>query len=573
MDTDVYKTVIKKDKVYNKHRRGGALGPPAKEKGQSVKILLLGLSTRRGRRPLQANRIFTDSPFLMLSKSSHNLHSTIYKFLLTKKSLYGILKKIAGRTDIMKKILCLILSLLIVLSVTVPVMADDEIKVKIDGEQITFDVAPQIINDRTMVPLRAIFEALGATVDWNGETRTVTSTRNDTTISLTIDSATMTVNGEDRALDSPACLINDRTLVPVRAISEAFGTTVDWIGEERTVLITTDGIVEPIVCTWADNKTAAVSVTIDDGVYDSAIIYNDLQKKYGIRSTQFIITKGLNDEFGSKNLYYVDGWNEIFKQGYMDVGNHSYSHAIKYSTDTYTEEELAHDIITSQEELKEVFADHDVISFATPWGQNPQNVITELKKSHYANRGAGGGVISNGKKISNMYKLPSVTVQFGTPLEDLNGYVDEVVSTGGWYIPLLHGIGADTSSAESYASNINTIEEHFKYIKEKSDAGDVWSGSFNDVVKYIYERNSAKVEVVSSAEDSITINVTDTMEDNEIFDYPLTIKVNVPKEWSEKAQITQGKTTKDVKVVDEDGKKFVYVNVIPDGGEAVIIVK
>lgn len=478
------------------------------------------------------------------------------------------IEEIAERTDIMKKTLCLILSLMLIICAVVPVMADDEIKVKIDGEQIAFDVAPQIINDRTMVPLRAIFEALGATVDWNGDTRTVTSTKDDTTISLTIDSATMSVNGEDIALDSPACIINDRTLVPVRAISEAFGTTVDWIGEEKTVLITTDGIVEPIICTWADNKAAAVSVTIDDGVYDSALQYNELQKKYGIRSTQFIITSGL---YGSSRT--PDEWINIFEEGYMDVGNHSYSHKIKYSTDTYTEEELAHDIITSQEDLQKYFADYDVISFATPWGQNPNNVITELKKSHYANRGAGGGVISNGKKITNMYKLPSVTVQYGTPLESLNGYVDEVISSEGWYIPLLHGIGTDGSAEESYASNINTIEEHFKYIKEKSDEGKVWSGSFNDVVKYIYERNSAKVEVVSLAEDSITINVTDTMEDNEIFDYPLTVKVNVPKEWSENAQITQGKTTKDIKVTDENGKKFVYVNVIPDGGEAVIKVK
>lgn len=75
-----------------------------------------------------------------------------------------------------------------------------------------------------MVPLRAIFEALGATVDWNDATQTVTSTKGNTTISLTINNPTMYVNGTSVALDSPACLVGARTLVPVRAISEAFGT-------------------------------------------------------------------------------------------------------------------------------------------------------------------------------------------------------------------------------------------------------------------------------------------------------------------------------------------------------------
>jgi len=118
-----------------------------------------------------------------------------------------------------------------------PVMANANIKVKLGGELIKFDVKPQLINDRTMVPLRAIFEALGAKVEWNGETQTVTATKKDTTISLTINDATMLVNGEAVTLDSPACLVDGRTLVPVRAVSEAFNLKVDWSGNTNTVMI------------------------------------------------------------------------------------------------------------------------------------------------------------------------------------------------------------------------------------------------------------------------------------------------------------------------------------------------
>ena len=139
----------------------------------------------------------------------------------------------------MKKIISTLLIITLILSLNISVFANDEITVKLNGSEISFDVPPQLINNRTMVPLRAIFEALGATVDWNNETQTVTSTKDNATISLTIDSPTMYVNGVAVTIDSPACLISGRTLVPVRAISEAFGIIVEWDGDTKTVIITT----------------------------------------------------------------------------------------------------------------------------------------------------------------------------------------------------------------------------------------------------------------------------------------------------------------------------------------------
>lgn len=118
--------------------------------------------------------------------------------------------------------------------------AASAISVKLNGSALSFDVAPQIINDRTMVPMRKIFESMGATVDWNGDTRTITSVKGDTTISMTIDNPEMTVNGSAVTLDSAPTIIDDRTLVPVRAIAEAFGSKVDWDGTTKTVTITDD---------------------------------------------------------------------------------------------------------------------------------------------------------------------------------------------------------------------------------------------------------------------------------------------------------------------------------------------
>ncbi len=107
-----------------------------------------------------------------------------------------------------------------------------------NGEKIYFDQLPVIENGRTLVPLRAIFETLGATVDWNGDTRTVTATKDDVSISLTIDNTTATKNGEAIQLDVPAKIVNGRTLVPVRFIADCFGVKVDWNGDLQKVILT-----------------------------------------------------------------------------------------------------------------------------------------------------------------------------------------------------------------------------------------------------------------------------------------------------------------------------------------------
>ncbi|HBL81961.1 MAG TPA: hypothetical protein DD391_05080 [Clostridiales bacterium] len=115
--------------------------------------------------------------------------------------------------------------------------APEEIMVSVNRSLLTFDQPPVIVNDRTLVPLRAIFEALGAVVDWEPTTRTVTARRDDINISLVVDTNIIKKNGADIEIDVPAQIVGDRTMVPVRAISESLGASVDWDPATRTVLI------------------------------------------------------------------------------------------------------------------------------------------------------------------------------------------------------------------------------------------------------------------------------------------------------------------------------------------------
>ncbi|MCQ6557513.1 copper amine oxidase N-terminal domain-containing protein [Paenibacillus mendelii] len=117
--------------------------------------------------------------------------------------------------------------------------AASAIKIYIDGEILVTDQAPVAIGGRTFVPLRGIFEALNASVDWNQKAQTVTATKGDITVVMKLGATTATINNQKVTLDAPARAINGRTMVPTRFVSESLGEDVLWDPSSRSVIITT----------------------------------------------------------------------------------------------------------------------------------------------------------------------------------------------------------------------------------------------------------------------------------------------------------------------------------------------
>lgn len=149
----------------------------------------------------------------------------------------------------------LFLTLAILLTIcTIPVTASDNIKVLLNGEELMFDVPPQLINDRTMVPMRVIFEALGADVHWIDTEQMILAVKNEIKILMILDQKQFYKfvgndldkfkefldEGQTIELDVPPQLIDDRTLVPLRTVSEALGIEVIWEEAAQTVVLTCD---------------------------------------------------------------------------------------------------------------------------------------------------------------------------------------------------------------------------------------------------------------------------------------------------------------------------------------------
>ena len=118
---------------------------------------------------------------------------------------------------------------------------NDVVSVTVDNVAVEFDQNPIIIDGHTLVPVRAVFEQAGATVSWDQPTQTATITKDEYIVTIKYGESVMYKNGQPIALEQPADVINNRTMIPVRAIAEAMDFAVTWDGHHSLILISTNG--------------------------------------------------------------------------------------------------------------------------------------------------------------------------------------------------------------------------------------------------------------------------------------------------------------------------------------------
>jgi hypothetical protein len=119
-------------------------------------------------------------------------------------------------------------------------IASSPITVKVDGKEVKFpNGQPTTLAGRTMVPLRGVFEAIGAYVEWNSELKTVTARKQDSEVILRIGDKVAKKNGAEIQIDAPPRIISGSTMVPLRFIAESLGAKVDYDKANNIVDIST----------------------------------------------------------------------------------------------------------------------------------------------------------------------------------------------------------------------------------------------------------------------------------------------------------------------------------------------
>lgn len=136
----------------------------------------------------------------------------------------------------------------------------DILSLRINGETVNSAVKPVVMNDRTLVPARAVFEKMGANVDWLADQQKVLVSLNSFKVELKLNDNTALVNGNPVAMDVPAKLINDSTMIPARFVAEQLNMKVGWKEQEKTVSIDNSSLQGITVDPAVDGNTVNINL-------------------------------------------------------------------------------------------------------------------------------------------------------------------------------------------------------------------------------------------------------------------------------------------------------------------------
>ncbi len=205
------------------------------------------------------------------------------------------------------------------------------ISIKINGKVIDSDVEPQIIEGRTMVPVRAIFEGVGAEVSWDASTKTITGTKDSVTVKMKIGEKTLSINDKNIEMDASPAIIEDRTYAPARYVAESFGFDVSWNGDLKEVSInskitattevttetTTELTTKTETTTEITTKTVTTTETSTETTTLSAAEILNSSPVKGVGAATYKLIK--NDILNAFKVYYVgnsDNNNRFQKSTY-----------------------------------------------------------------------------------------------------------------------------------------------------------------------------------------------------------------------------------------------------------------
>ncbi len=185
--------------------------------------------------------------------------------------------------------------------------AEDDISLVVNKKQVECSVPPVIVNNRTLVPARALFESLGAECIWDPETREVEIKMDETLILLTINSLNAYVNDEIKFLDVSPIIINSRTMLPVRFIAEELGFTVEWIPGSRTVDVISPDYVEFIkeISTSETKKSLSIDINLGSPLSDYKIYPLDSPKRLVLELSGFNLMTPSPIEIGKNNIQQI----------------------------------------------------------------------------------------------------------------------------------------------------------------------------------------------------------------------------------------------------------------------------
>ena len=306
------------------------------------------------------------------------------------------------------------------------------------------------------------------------------------------------------------------------------------------------------VATWRGFTTAAVSYTFDDGCsgqFTSAIPMFD-EKDFKL--TLFTVTTG----------GMFPGWQKLADaaENGHEIASHTVSHGdLSGMNSTSQENELRN----SQNTINDNIPGKQCVTLAYPYCNAGTGSLCE--KYYIASRTCSGQVMA--KSPSDFNQISSIlcgsTMSSRNSVSGINAGADDAARSGGWCVYLFHGVGNDGGYS---GVAVDVLQGCVDYMDDNRNK--FWVESFGNVARYIKERDAVTVTEGSVDDNSITLQVTDGLDDT-IFNYPLSIRRPLPEQW-DTAEVMQDEEPVTYSLKDSAGTTYVTFDVIPDRGSVTI---
>lgn len=247
----------------------------------------------------------------------------------------------------------------------------------------------------------------------------------------------------------------------------------------------------PVVTEYYNDLTAALSMTFDDGEdIAAAQLAHEIMSQYGFKGTLMVNTGNIQGNLSK--------WQELVALGTLDIGSHGWSHL---DPSTITSDQMEHEIKDSYDFLQEHFAAANPITYATPLSH-----LTEAYKQYLIDVGfianrleVGGTMISPSTENPDLYRLYAKRLDKGNPEQNVRITVSDALANGKWFIELYHNVRDRHSTditEEDFRAHCKWLYDNYKDT--------VWFASYDDVVKYIAQRQTATIEYTACDKESMT---------------------------------------------------------------------
>jgi peptidoglycan/xylan/chitin deacetylase (PgdA/CDA1 family) len=293
--------------------------------------------------------------------------------------------------------------------------------------------------------------------------------------------------------------------------------------------------------TWPDNKKGAVSLTFDDGSPSQISLGIPALDARGLKGSFFLIT----DAVKNGNSPTWSSWRNAATNGH-EIGSHTISHP--YLT-TLSPAQVQEELAGSKTEIEAQITSQKCLTFVYPYGDFNSEVVSITRNIYIAARGVNCNL--------NSEPFDLFTVSACTPDDvnlDLYAQADAAEQQSKWLVVYYHSLDGGGPV------DIDTFTTYLDYLKRKN----LWVGTFGAMVKYIQERASATLSVISNASDRIVLSLTDALDDA-IYSQPLTLRSGVPSGWTN-VSVEQGGSITEVRSILEGTTRVIYYNAVPDRG-------